>query len=138
MEVFFTSLESFGEGKRAADLYVPMNKLLSERLADRSYGSALDGSGWFLMFVFQGQDGPMPRGAERTLYQRKSAGIDFRLHADSAAWRSADAEERRRLLYDVIRRTFDVLREKQIPGVDVDAFERDVDAVAREAGWVRE
>ncbi len=137
MKVFFTSFEAFGDGRRSSDVYVPMNRLLSERLADRSYGAALDGSGWFLMFVFQREGGPKPRGAERTLYQRKSAGIDFRLHADPVAWRTADEVERRRLLYDVIRRTFDILRTKRIPKLDVDAFERDVEEIAVEQGWAR-
>ncbi len=137
MKVFFTSYEAFGEGRRSSDLYVPMNELLSERLAGRSYGPALDGDGWFLMFIFQREDGPRSRDPERTLYQRKAAGIDFRLQADCAAWRAADVDERRRLLYDVIRRTFDILRLKKVPNLDVDAFERDVEAVALEQGWAR-
>lgn len=139
MRVFFTSTQSFGEGKDAPDLYMRMDALLNERLADRDYGAGLDC--WFLMFVFLREEEPGERGRERTLYKRKANELDLRLFADHEAWRraraSGDDAERYRLLYDVARRSFDIMREKRIADFDVDAFERDVEEIAAEQGWAR-
>lgn len=113
-----------------------MGRLLNERLADRDYGSGLEESGWFLLFVFAADDFP-GAGTERMLYKRASRDLDLRLRVDHEAWRTADADERHRLLYDVARRSFDIMRKKKIPDLDVDRFESDVEEIAHEQGWVR-
>lgn len=139
MRVFFTGVHAFGEGKGAADFYGPMSKLLTERLAGNDYGGGLDC--WFLLFGFVREDGPAERGKERALYKRRSNELDLRLFADHEAWRQAraegDAAEQYRLLYDVARRSFDIMRKKRIADFDVDAFERDVESIASEQSWTR-
>ncbi|SEE96908.1 hypothetical protein [Ruania alba] len=75
------------------------------------------------------------------LYRRGTNELDLRLFADHEAWRIArknrDTAEQHRLLYDVARRSFDIMRSKRIPNFDVDAFERDVESIAGEHGWRR-
>ena len=139
MRVFFTSVQAFGEGKDAPEIYMHMDKIFAKGLADKQYGDGIDC--WFLMFIFQREDGPMERGRERTLYKRKTCELDLRLFADHEAWRAArkagDTAEQYRLLYDVAARSFDIMRAKRIPNLDVDAFEHDVHAIATVNGWVR-
>ncbi len=140
MRVFFTGIQAFGEGKDAPRLFVQMSNVFGERLADRDYGGGLDC--WFVLFVFQRDDDPdYPRGKERMLYKRGTGELDLRLFADHEAWRKArrdgDTAEQCRLLYDVARRSFDIMRAKRIVDFDVDAFEHDVEAVAAEHGWTR-
>lgn len=116
-----------------------MDRVFNEGLADKFYGDGIDC--WFLMFVFHREDGPGERGKERTLYKRQSRELDLRLFADHDGWRRARAEknspEQYRLLYDVAARSFDSMRAKKIPDLDVDAFERDVHALAAARGWTR-
>lgn len=45
--------------------------------------------------------------------------------------------ERYRLLYDVARSSFGIMQQKKVRDFDVDAFERDVEAIAVEQGWTR-
>lgn len=139
MRVFFSGIQAFGEGKDAPDFYVPMANVLGEGLAGRQYGGGLDC--WFLLFVFMRDDGPGERGKERMLYRRQSAELDLRLFADHEAWRRArtdgDRRERNRLLWDVASRSFDIMRKKRIIDFDVDAFQRDVEEIAREQRWSR-
>lgn len=139
MRVFFTSVQSFGEGKDAPRFCAEMDRVFNDGLAGNSYGDGIDC--WFLLFVFEREDGPGERGTERTLYKRKTRELDLRLFADHEAWRRARTErnspEQYRLLYDVAARSFDIMRAKKIPSLDVDAFERDVHAIAAASGWTR-
>lgn len=139
MRVFFTGIQAFGEGKDAPKYYVPMSSVLTDRLAERDYGSGLDN--WFLLFVFQRDEKDYPRGTERMLYKRAKNELDLRLFADHESWRRArkngDEQELRRLLYDVARRSFDIMRKKKIADFDIDSFEHDVEAIAVELGWTR-
>ena len=139
MRAFFTSSESFGEGKGSADFYMEMDRVFNEGLADKFYGDGIDCCS--LMFVFHREDGPGDRGKERTLYKRQSRELDLRLFADHDGWRRARTEknppEQYRLLYDVAARSFDIMRAKKIPNLDVDALERDVHALAAAQGWTR-
>lgn len=139
LRVFFTGVQAFGEGKDAPHFYLPMSKILGEDLADRDYGGGLDC--WFLLFIFERDEADHPRGKERMLYRRSRRELDLRLHADHEAWRQArknsDAREQHRLLYDVARRSFDIMRKKKITAFDVNAFEHEVEAIAAEHGWTR-
>lgn len=136
MKVFFTGSHAFGAGKGAQQLYSPMSRLFTDRLAGEQYGGGLDG--WFVLFIFQDPDGPMGPAQERTPYRRAKRELDLRLIADHVAWRTADAGERHRLLYDTARRSFDIMRRKKIDNFDVDAFETDIEAIAFTEGWARE
>lgn len=139
MRVSFTGVQAFGEGKDAPRFYMQMNNVLDERLAEHDYGSGL--TCWFLLFVFHRDEPDYPGGRERMLYKRKESELDLRLFADHEAWRRArkekDEDEQYRLLYDVARRSFDIMRAKKISNFNVDAFERDVEAIAVEHGWTR-
>lgn len=139
MRVFFTGVQAFGEGKDAPRFYARMSDVFGERLAGRDYGGGL--TCWFLLFVFQRDEPDSPRGKERMLYKRKENELDLRLFADHEAWRRAreeqDEDEQYRLLYDVAQRSFDIMRRKKITDFDVDALERDVEAIAIEQGWTR-
>ncbi|MFV0373939.1 hypothetical protein [Microbacterium sp.] len=139
MRVFFTGIQSLGEGKDAPAFYMRMDKILNDGLADEDYGDGIDL--WFLMFVFQRENAPEERGRERTLYKRQKRELDLRLFVDHEAWRRArrekDPAEQYRILYDVAVRSFDIMRTKRIPHLDVDAFENDVDAIAAAHGWTR-
>lgn len=139
MRVFFTGVQTFGEGKDAPRRYSHMNNILTERLADRHYGDGLDM--WFVLFVFQRDEEDSPRGKERMLYRRKTHELDLRLFADHQAWRVAraahDTSEQYRLLYDVARRSFDIMRARKITEFDVDSFEHDVETIAHDERWTR-
>lgn len=139
MQVFFTGIQAFGEGKEAPHFYLTMSGIFGEQLADRDYGDGLNC--WFLLFIFQRDEADFPRGRERMRYVRARKELDLRLHADYDAWRKArkagDSQEQYRLLYDVARRSFEIMRKKSIDNFDVDAFERDVEATAAEQGWTR-
>ena len=139
MRVFFTGIQAFGEGKDAPARYVRMSDIFNERLAERDYGPGLDS--WFVLFVFQRDEPGSPRGKERMRYTPSTNELDLRLFADHEAWREArkagDEAEQYRLLYDVARRTFDIMRQKKVTRFDVDAFEHDVEAIALEYGWAR-
>lgn len=139
MRVFFTGIQAFGEGKDAPARYVSMSNIFNARLAGRDYGPGLDT--WFLLFVFQRDEPDSPRGKERMRYKPATNELDLRLFADHEAWRKArrdgDESEQYQLLYDVARRSFGIMRAKKVRNFDVDAFERDVEAIAHEQGWVR-
>lgn len=139
MDVFFTSIQVLGEGKDAPRRIAPMEAVFHAELAGAGYGGGVDQ--WFLIFVFQRDEPGAPRARERHLYRRSKGEIDLRLYVDHEAWRAArragDTAELDGLLFDVARRSCEIMRAKKIDDFDVDAFQRDVQAIGAAHGWAR-
>lgn len=133
MDIFFTS---FTEGKTGSDIariYMPMNTLLTRRLAGRDYGAGL--KSWFLMFVIVTPGFPGADDKERVLYKKKDRSIDQRLFIDPAAYKAADAQGRQGLVYDCMLRALALIAARNIADFDIAALTADIQAIGAEQGW---
>lgn len=131
MDVFFTSYAEGSLGKKANGIYYPMAQLLKDRLSD--YGPGL--SQWFLMYVILGPKSQGHDAPERVLYKKKSNELDMRLNVDFDAFKAGDEHMRRKLLYDCMLRSLDLMAEKKIPDFDTDALKADFLIIAAKEGW---
>jgi hypothetical protein len=134
MEIFFTSYSQGKLGDEATVLYVQMNKVLTERLGDKDYGPGL--SSWFLMFILVPPNFPGASDPERALYKKKDKSFDLRLHVPFDAYKAADRDGRRALIYACARRSLDMIAAKKIADFDIAALIADVEAIALAEGWM--
>ncbi|RCW87063.1 Imm44 family immunity protein [Paracoccus lutimaris] len=134
MEIFFTSFSQGKLGDEAAVLYVQMNRALSERLGAKDFGAGL--TSWFLMFILVPPNFPGASDPERALYKKKDKSFDLRLHVPFDAYKAADRDGRRALLYACARRSLDLIAAKKIPDFDIAGLIADVEAIAAAEGWV--
>ena len=134
MEVFFTSYSHGKLGRQLNELYMPINRRLSELLDDKDYGSGL--TSWFLMFIMVPADVPGANDSERVLYKKKDKTGDLRLHLSNEDFRAADETGRRALVVACIMRSLDLLAKKKIPDFNIAALTADVQAIAEAEGWV--
>lgn len=133
MDIFFTSVSHGKLGRQLNEIYMPMNRVLKERLGQKDYGPGLNK--WFLLFGmlpsdFDGHDAP-----ERILYKKKDKVFDLRLHLSNEAFRQADEAGRKALVVECMMRSLDLIEAKKIPDFDIQALKSDVAAVAKEEGW---
>ncbi|CAM3315674.1 Immunity protein 44 [Paracoccus aminovorans] len=134
MDIFFTSVGHGKLGRQLNEIYMPMNRVLKDRLGERDYGPGL--KKWFLLFGmlpadFDGHDAP-----ERVQFKRKEKVFDLRLHLSNEAFRQADEAGRKALVVDCMLRSLDLIEAKKIPDFDIQALKADVEAIARAEGWV--
>lgn len=120
-------------GDKASAIYYPMDQKLKARLQDKHYGSGL--SQWFLMFVINSPNVPGHDAPERVMYKKKSKELDMRLNVDFAAFKAGDEGTRRKLLYECMLRSLDLMAAKKIPDFDAAALKADFERIAAEEGW---
>lgn len=134
MNIFFTSVSHGKLGRMLNEIYMPMNRVLTQRLGATDYGSGL--VEWFLLFGmlpagFDGHDAP-----ERVLYKKKDRAFDLRLHISNEAFLQANEAGRRALVAECMMRSLDLIEAKKVPDFDIGALKADVAAIAREEGWI--
>lgn len=133
MDVFFTSCAEGSLGTKANEIYYPMAQILNERFSTNHYGDGL--KQWFLMFVILGDKSQGSDHPERKMYKKKSSELDMRLNVEFDAFKKGGTQQRTYLLYQCMKRSLDIMEEKNIPDLDVSALKADFDKVAEEQGW---
>ncbi|MGX5722949.1 Imm44 family immunity protein [Shinella zoogloeoides] len=134
MNIFFTSVAHGKLGRLLNEIYMPMNRVLTQRLGPKDYGPGL--VKWFLLFImlppaFGGPDSP-----ERVRYEKRNKATDLRLHVSNEAFRQADEAGRRALVVECMMRSLDLIEAKKLPDFDIQSLKADVASIAREEGWI--
>ena len=134
MDIFFTSVSHGKLGRLLNETYMPMNRVLSQRLGTKDYGPSV--VKWFLLF------GMLPAGfdghdaSERVRYEKRSKVFELRLHLSNEAFRRADEAGRKALVVDCMMRSLDLIEAKKLPDFDIRSLKADVAAIARAEGWI--
>ncbi|EIF51637.1 Imm44 family immunity protein [Sulfurovum sp. AR] len=109
------------------------------KIEDISYEIPLDS--WDCIIVMMGDDS----FEERTIYSMKKRDMDFRLKIDHAEFNSTDALGQQKLIFEMLMRSLDLLKEKftkvkpKLPHTIYDELENlkaDVLSVANSNGWI--
>lgn len=134
MDIFFTSVSHGKLGRLLNEIYMPLNRVLTQRLGPKDYGPGV--IKWFLMFGmlpagFDGYDAP-----ERARYEKRNKVFELRLHLSNEAFRRADEAGRKVLVVDCMMRSLDLIEAKKLPDFDIKSLKADVAAIAREEGWI--
>lgn len=133
MDIFFTRF-SHGKLERLLnEIYMPMNRALTERLGPKDYGPGL--VIWFLLFIMVPADLPGHDDPERVRFEKKNRAFDLRLHISSEDFRRADEVGRRALVAKCMMRSLDLIEAKKLPDFDTQSLKADVAAIVREEGW---
>lgn len=134
MDIFLTSVAHGKLGRQLNDIYMPMNRILSERLGQKDYGPGL--KKWFLLFGMLPADFDGHDFLERIRFEKKNKAFDLRLHLSNEAFRQADEAGRKVLVVECIMRSLDLIEAKKIPDFDIQALKSDVALIARQEGWI--
>lgn len=133
MNIFFTSVSHGKLGRQLNEIYMPMNRTLSQQLGGRDYGPGL--AKWFLLFIMLPPDVPGHDDPERIRFEKKNKAFDLRLHLSNDAFRTADEAGRKALVTACMMRSLDLIAAKNIPDFDIQALKADVAAIADQEGW---
>jgi hypothetical protein len=104
-----------------------VERRVNDVLADRDYALPLES--WDVIAVIRNDS----VFTEITKYSRKKRDMDFRLVIDHAEFKSADANQRKSLICDMLLRSLDLLEAK---GVSVERLRNDFREVAASDGWL--
>lgn len=133
MNICFTSVSHGKRGRQLNDIYMPMNRTLGQRRADRDYGPGLEK--WFLLFIMLPPDVPGHDDPERIRFEKRNKAFDLRLHLSNDAFRKAAEAGRKALVAACMMRSLDLIAARNIPDFDIQALKADVAAVAAQEGW---
>lgn len=133
MNVFFTNTSSGSFGKKAAEIYMPIEAIIKSEFSERDYGAGL--REWFLMFVLLSPETPGHGAPERVMYKKKAKDLDLRLNLDFEKFKTGDSESRRQLIVGCMLRSLDIMVDKKIPDFDAESLRSDFSAIAAKEGW---
>lgn len=134
MNIFFTSVAHGKLGRLLNEIYMPMNRVLTQRLGPKDYGPGL--VKWFLLFIMLPAGLPGHDGPERVRFEKKNKAFDLRLHLSNEAFWKADEAGRKALVVECMMRSLDLIEVKKLPDFDIHSLKADVAAIAREEGWI--
>ncbi|MCK9549230.1 hypothetical protein [Aquamicrobium sp.] len=133
MNIFFTSVAHGKLGRQLNEIYMLMNRTLSQRLGEKDYGPGL--GKWFLLFIMLPPDIPGHDDPERIRFEKKNKVFDLRLHLSNAAFHKADEAGRKALVTSCMMRSLDLIEAKAIPDFNIQALKVNVAAIASQEGW---
>lgn len=104
--------------------------LVNQQISKKNYGRGLKSWDIIPIIMPAGSIGDYPEVAE---YDPKTRECEFRLHVNFSRFKKGPANIRRKLIFDMLRRSLDYLQKWEVDNFDIVALRQDFETVVAES-----